>query len=472
MKHSAFNRLVPLTVAAALFMENMDSSVIATALPAIARDLGEDPVTMKLAFTAYLISLAVFIPLSGWAADRYGARHVFRLAIATFTVASIGCALAWSLESLVAARAVQGIGGSMMIPVGRAILLRSVPRERIVDAMIYLTLPALVGPLVGPPLGGFITVAFDWRWIFWINVPFGILAVVLASLYMPDVRAEEREPFDLTGFLLSGLGLAALVGGLTVFSSDAAPRGVAPGLMLAGVLMLALYVRHARRRTQPILRLTLMEIITLRSSLLGGVFFRLGAGALAFLMPLLLQLGFGFDAFHSGSLTFAAAVGAMSMKFAARPVLRALGFQRVLVWNALICAVFLVAFGWFTAATPALIIFAVLLAGGFFRSLQFTSLGALAYADVEPRDMSQASTLFSTVQQFAIAAGVAIAALVLSIMREGHGGGALTPGDFGAAFAVLAAITALSALAHWRLPANAGAVVAGRSPVATAERLA
>ena len=461
-----FSRVVPLTVAAAFFMHDMDGTVIATALPTIAADLGEDPVSLKLAFTSYLLSLAVFIPLSSWIGERFGARNVFRIAIAVFTLASIGCALAGSLFELVAARALQGLGGAMMIPIGRAILLRSVPKARIVDAMIYLTIPALIGPLIGPPLGGFIMVAFDWRWIFWINVPFGVLGIVLATLYMPEVRSEAAPRFDLMGFLYSGLGLSAVVTGLTLFAGSSVAPVLAVALSAAGLLLLALYVRHARRHSAPVIQISLLSIRTLRSSLIGGSYFRIGAGALAFLMPMYLQLGFGFDALQSGLVTFAGALGAISLKIAARPLLRQFGFRHILIWNAAVCAGFFLVFALFTAQTPALLIFAVLLAAGFFRSLQFTSLAALAYSDVEHRDVSQVSTLFSTVQQFAVAAGVAVGALSLDAMRALRGDATLAPMDFAVTFALLAGLTLISALAHTRLPPDAGAQVSGRSAVA------
>jgi EmrB/QacA subfamily drug resistance transporter len=458
-----FSRIIPLTVAAALFMENIDSTVIATALPSIARDLAVDPVVLKLAFTSYLISLAAFIPLSGWLADRLGARNVFRAAIVIFALASIGCARATSLETLVTARAFQGVGGAMMIPVGRAILLRAVPKSQIVRAMVYLTVPALVGPLIGPPLGGFITEAFNWRWIFWINLPVAALGLVLATLYMPDARDDAARPFDARGFLLTSIGLSSLVFGFTSVTGGFVPVPVALGLAAFGLALSLAYVRYARTRRYPILDLNLIRIHTLRASLLGGVLFRMGAGALAFMMPLMLQLGFGLDAFQSGSLMLAAALGAMTMKFAAPPLLRRLGFRTILIGNALISAFFLLVYGGFSAATPHILIFAVLLAGGFFRSLQFTSLGALGYADVAPADAAQASTLSSVVQQFSIAAGVALAALVLDLMRLARGSDTLLASDFSFAFAAMAALTALSALIFYRLAPDAGAAVSGKA---------
>jgi EmrB/QacA subfamily drug resistance transporter len=454
--------LIPIVVASALFMENMDATVIATSLPAIAADLGEDPVILKLAFTSYLLSLAVFIPISGWCADRYGARRVFQAAIATFTLASIWCASAGSLAELVAARALQGLGGAMMVPVGRLIVLRAVPKHRLVSAMAYLTVPALVGPVIGPPLGGFITTYFHWRWIFWINVPVGIIGIALAWAFMPNTRAEHSPPLDLTGFLLSGLALSALIFGFSTLGRSLFPGAVAPSLVVVGAILGIAYWHHQRRTAHPILNLDLLRVPTFRSSVLGGSLFRIGAGAIPFLLPLMLQVGFGLDPFTSGSLTFVAAAGAIAMKFTAHPILKAFGFRAVLTVNALISASFLLAMGLFTAATPFWLIIAVLLTGGFFRSLQFTSLNAIAYADVAHERMSQATSLAGVAQQFSASAGVAFAALMVEAARAVRGDHSLEPADFMIGFFAVAAVTALSALSHARLSPDAGAEVSGR----------
>ena len=265
------SRLIPLIIASALFMENMDSTVIATSLPAIARDLGTDAIVLKLAFTTYLLSLTVFIPISGWLADRYGSRHVFRVAIAVFTLGSLACGFATSLGGLVAARGLQGIGGAMMVPVGRIILLRTVPKAELVDALAWLTIPALIGPLVGPPVGGFITDTFGWRWVFWMNLPFGILALVLATVLMPDTRVDKVPKLDTLGFLLSGLGLSSFIFGLTVMGRDLLPGWTPTLLVLFGAVMTGLYVRHTRRTENPILDLSLLRIETFRTGVVGGI---------------------------------------------------------------------------------------------------------------------------------------------------------------------------------------------------------
>ena len=306
--------MIPMVVAAGLFMENMDQTVIATSLPAMALDLGTDPVTLKLAFTSYLISLAVFIPISGWTADRFGARSIFQLAMVVFTLGSIGCGMAQSLPWLIAFRMLQGVGGAMMVPVARLIILRLIPRTEMLEALAYLTVPALIGPVVGPPLGGFITTYWHWRGIFWINVPVCLLGVVLAYLLLPDVRGDKRETLDWRGFLLSAYALSAMLFGATLIGRASISVVWTGLLILSGGLAARAYVVHARRTVHPILELTLLKIPTFQSGVVGGALFRIGIGAIPFLLPLMLQLSFGLSSFESGSLTFAAAAGEPSFR--------------------------------------------------------------------------------------------------------------------------------------------------------------
>ncbi|MGE3874464.1 MAG: DHA2 family efflux MFS transporter permease subunit [Parvibaculaceae bacterium] len=457
-------RVIPLVVAAALFMENTDGTVIATSLPAIAADLGEDPVILKLAFTTYLLALTVFIPISGWCADRFGARNVFRAAIAVFTLGSIACGLSTSLEGLIAARALQGMGGAMMVPVGRLIILRTVSKAEMVSALAMLTIPALIGPLLGPPLGGFITTYFHWRWIFWINVPVGLLGVALATIYMPDIREEGVPPLDVPGFFLSAFGLSALVFGATVLGrDDVLPAYGALSLVAAGLALTAIYIWHARRVRNPILDLDLFDIATFRSGTGGGSLFRVGVGAVPFLLPLMLQLGFQMTPFQSGSLTCAAALGALTMKFTAARILKRFGFRTVLIVNGLVSAATLAAQGLFTPETPHLVILAVLLAGGFFRSLQFTSLNALSYSDVPQREMGTATSLYSVAQQLSLAAGIVCAASVLELAQYLRGDLTLIVADFAYAFFAVALISALSVISHLKLAPDAGSEVSGRA---------
>lgn len=455
------SQIVPLIVACALFMENTDSTVISTALPAIAADLNQDPIALKLAITSYLVSLAVFIPISGWMADRFGARTVFRAALVVFMAGSLACAGADSLAGFVAARFFQGMGGAMMVPVGRLLILRTVPKSELVSALAYLTVPALLGPVFGPPLGGFITTYFDWRWIFLINIPIGILGIALATAFIPNVKEPDPPPLDLVGFLLLGPGLAALMLGLATGGRHLLPLSVSIGCVVGGVICLALYLWRAARIDHPILRLGLLRIQTFRAAVLGGSLFRVGVGSIPFLLPLMLQLGFGLNPFESGLLTFSAAVGALFMKTIAARILRAYGFRTVLVVNALVSAAFIAANALFTPATPQAVIITILVVGGCCRSLQFTSLNAIAYADLPSRDMSAATSLASVAQQLALSAGVALGGFVLETVRLARGHGEVLSEDFAPAFLTVAAVSALSVLFFTGLKPDAGAEMSG-----------
>jgi EmrB/QacA subfamily drug resistance transporter len=455
-------RLIPLIVATALFMENMDSTVIATSLPAIAADLGTSPLTLKLAITSYLLSLAVFIPASGWTADRFGARMVFSLAVAVFMAGSIGCALSSSVTHFVIARIVQGMGGAMMTPVGRLVLLRSIDKSALVNAMAWVTVPALVGPVIGPPLGGFITTYFSWHWIFLINIPIGLLGIFMAMRYIDPIRSEAPERFDLYGLVLAGIGLGGIAFGLSVAGLNLLPWTIVAALMAIGSISMTLYLIHARRTASPVLDFTLMRLPTLRASIIGGFLFRLGIGALPFLLPLLMQVGFGLSPFRSGLVTFASAVGAMGMKTLAARIIKTFGFRNVMMINAIVSSVFLAACGLFTVTTPLLLIMIILVVGGFFRSLQFTAINTVAYAEVEPVQMSRATTLVSVNQQLAISAGVAVGAFsVESTMLVRHVQ-ELSAADFAPGFIVVAIISAVSAYFFYQMPVDAGHQVSGR----------
>jgi EmrB/QacA subfamily drug resistance transporter len=456
--------LVPLIVAVALFMENMDSTVIATSLPAIAADIGTNPLALKLAVTSYLLSLAVFIPMSGWTADRFGARKVFATAIAVFVAGSIGCALSGSLTDFVIARIVQGMGGAMMTPVGRLVLIRSVDKRALVDAMALVSLPAMVGPITGPPLGGFITTYASWHWIFIINVPMGLLGIVLALRYIEDVRMPMRDPFDLTGMALAAISVAGLAFGCSVLGVGVVPWPLAATLIAIGAITFAFYLRHARKVPAPVLDFSLLALPTFRASVIGGFFFRMGIGALPFLLPLLLQVGFGFTPFQSGLTTFTSTLGAFFMKTLASRILKRFGFRPVLIVNAVVSAAFLAACAWFSTTTPFAVMVAVLLVGGFFRSLQFTSTNVLAYAQVDDRRMSRATALAAVGQQLSLSAGVALGGATVELTVWSKGDAAITAGDFPPAFLLVAAISAVSAFIFARLPPDAGAELAHRTP--------
>ena len=454
--------VIPLVVACALFMENMDSAVLSTALPAIAAGIGVDPLVLKLALTAYLMSLAIFVPASGWVADRFGARNVFRWAIAVYLAAAVGCAFSTSLTAFVVWRFIQGIGGAMMVPVGRAVIVRSSEKSDLVRALSWVALPALIGPMIGPPISGLIVTTLDWHWIFFLNLPIGIAGIVLATLLFPPDEPLDPEPFDTKGFLLAGLGLAGMMIAATTTGRRIVPLGITLGALAVGLTCLALYVRHARIVDRPILKLALLKTRTVGISVIGGSFFRLGSGANAFLLPLMLQLGFGYDALQSGLITFSGAIGALAMKFLAAPILNRFGFRNVLVWNALVCSASLAVIALFDATTPVLVMMAILLAAGFARSLQFTSLNAIAFSNLDRRDIAKATSLGSVAQQLSLAFGVAIGALAVDLAQSLHGHATPVATDFHAAFLAVAAISLVSFFAMFRLPRSAGTDLARR----------
>jgi EmrB/QacA subfamily drug resistance transporter len=456
--------LTAFIIATALFMENMDGTVISTSLPAIALDLHESPIVLKLALTSYLLTLAVLIPASGWVADRFGARTVFCSAIVVFTLGSILCGASTSLAWLIGARVFQGLGGAMMVPVGRLVLLRSVQKTDLVNALAYLTVPALIGPVAGPLLGGFITTYFNWRWIFWINVPIGMLGVALSLRFIANLREEEVPRFDFKGFVLSGAGLLGLITGLSLIGRGMAPYWEVAAMIAVSLALLAAYARHAGENEDAILDLKLLKIQTFFAGVVGGLIFRIGIGALPFLMPLLLQIGFGLTPFESGSLTFATAAGALLMKFTASTALRWLGFRSALIMNSLISGAIMAAYALFTPSTPHWLILLALLCGGFFRSLVFTALNAISYADIDPPRMSRATSFASVSQQTSGALGVAIAAICIQVIQFGFGDRTLYARDLSTAFVLVAIISTLSTLIFVRLKPDAGAALSGKAP--------
>jgi EmrB/QacA subfamily drug resistance transporter len=469
MDSSPSDRIVPLIVATALFMENMDSTVISTSLPAIAQALGTNPLALKLAVTSYLLSLAICIPASGWTADRFGTRNVFRAAIGVFVLGSIGCAASHSLEEFVLARIVQGAGGAMMTPVGRLIMVRSIDKRRLVNAMSLVTIPALIGPICGPPLGGFITTYASWHWIFLINVPIGFVGIAMASRFIPNIRIEHPDPFDFVGFVLAGGAIAGLAFGLSAMGLEFLPTSVVASLLCGGAISALAYLIHARRTPAPILDLNLFRLPTFRASIFGGFLFRLGIGALPFLLPLLLQIGFHLTPFESGLITFTTALGSMFMKAAVASVLHRFGYRNVLLYNALISSVFLTACASFVQGMPFAAMVAILLSGGFFRSLQFTAINTIAYAEIEPAKMSRATAMVAAAQQLSLSTGVAIGALVVELMLRLRHSTTMGINDFPPAFLFVGLLSASAVFIFMRLPHDAGAELAGRKPEAAGE---
>jgi EmrB/QacA subfamily drug resistance transporter len=457
------NVLIPLIVACALFMENMDSTVISTSLPAIARDIGESPLALKLALTSYLVSLAVFVPISGWVADRFGSRTVFAAAIATFMGGSLLCAASDTLVAFVGARFIQGLGGAMMVPVGRLVLMRAIPKREYVAALNYLTIPALLGPVTGPALGGAITLYFHWRWIFLINIPISILGLFLVLRHIPDIRESQIPPFDLRGFALSGFGLSVLMLGLSSLGGHLMPLELTAACIVIGALTLAAYVLHARRAAHPVIDLRLLKLPTFFHGVVVGSLFRIGLGATPFLLPLLLQIGFGLNPLQSGLLTCAAAVGAMFMKTLTVRILRRWGFRSVLTINGVIASTTVATFGLFTGATPHVVIFAVLLVSGCLRSLQFTALQAISFADISHAGMSQATSIASMAQRLAQSVGIAVGAYMLELSSVAMGHASIVASDFWPAFVGIALLSVISPLWHRRLTRDAGLEVSGHA---------
>jgi EmrB/QacA subfamily drug resistance transporter len=458
-------KIVAMIVSSAVIMQQLDSTVVTTALPQMAISLHTDPVRLSVAVTAYILSLAVFIPVSGWAADRFGGRNVFRAAIALFTLGSILCGLSGNTIELTAARVLQGLGGSMMVPVGRLVLFRSIDKAAMIGIMAYLQVPAQLGPVLGPPIGGFITSYFSWRWIFLVNVPLGILGIVLVTIFFDNPKEEgPPRPLDWLGFTLTGAALFCIMNGIESIGRGHGDVAEVIGLFVLGAVLGALALRHLRRTPHPVLDLSVFRIPTFRTSITGGSLFRAGAGTLVFLLPLLLQVVFGMSAVASGSITFASAVGSMTMKATARPILKLFGFRRVIVVNSVISAAAIAMCALFTAATPVTVIFTTLLVAGFFLSLQFTATQAMGYADVEQQQLSTATSIASMTQQLSRGFGISFVAALLHLSLGWRGASALSTFDFKVAFAGAAVMALLCLPFGLFLHPDAAAEVSGHQP--------
>ena len=454
------NRITPLILAVALFMEMMDSTVIATSLPAIAADIGTEPISLKLALASYLVALAIFIPISGWMADRFGARNVFRGAIVVFMLGSIACAFADSLLTFVLARFVQGVGGSMMTPLSRLILIRNTPKKELINAWAWLTVPALFGPLAGPPVGGFLTTYFSWHWIFYINIPIGIIGIILASKYLSGTGYREKRKLDWVGFLLCGSSFSGLIFGLSVISLPALPPIFGVSVAAAGFICGIIYVFYAKRVENPVLDLRVFEEPIFKTATYAGFVFRVAIGGVPFLFPLMLQIGFGYSPFEAGMITFIGAVGAISMKFFLRPALKKFGFRSLLIVGVCISAVLTVGQGNFSAQTPVWVMMSLLLFMGFFRSMYFTSLNTLTFTQTTPAHTASATVISSVSIQLAFALGVAITALLLEGIAFARGV-EVGVAEMQIVFFILAGITVLSLLPLFALSKQVGDDVSG-----------
>lgn len=454
-----------LLVAGAFFMEFIDGTVIATALPDMAKSFGVQAVDLNIGISAYLITLAVLIPASGWIADRFGARKIFTLALAIFTLASVLCGLSTTLESFLAMRILQGVGGALMVPVGRLAVLRTTPKHQLITAIATLTWPALVAPIIGPPLGGFITSYANWRWIFFINVPLGLLAIVLALRFIPTIRDDDRRPFDLAGFIATAIAMVSLVYAMELLGAQH-PEGVLTIALLAlGVGTFAFSLRHFRRADYPMIRLDALQVPTFRVTMYGGSLFRASISAVPFLLPLMFQVGFGMNAFQAGSLVLAVFVGNLTIKPATTPLIRWLGFKKLLLINGALNVLALLACALLTPSTPVWLILLILYLGGVFRSIQFTGISTLAFADVPSAQMSYANTLFSTATQLAVGLGISLGAIGIRIganVSEWLGINAVPGISFRLAFVAIALICLIGMVDTLRLAKDAGSAVSVR----------
>lgn len=461
---SVQTRLIALVVAVTFFMENLDATVIATALPKMAAGFGVTAVDMNIGISAYLIAVAIFIPLSSWVADRYGARRVFASAIVIFTLASLLCGLSQNLEMFVFARMLQGVGGALMVPVGRLAVLRHTDKKDLVKMIAVITWPGLVAPILGPLVGGLIVTHASWPWIFYINLPLGILALAATLWLVPAGRESNVRKFDGLGFVLLACACALILGGLEWLGAQDGNSLLTGAVLVAlGLVFSALAVRHCRNRADALLPLATMKFQTFRASIYGGSLFRLAISALPFLLPLLFQVGFGLSPVDAGSLVLAVFAGNLAMKPFTTPIMQRFGFRTVLLVNGVIGVVSIAACAAFTAQTPFWLIAAVLFLGGLSRSMQFSCYNTIGFADVPKARMSEASALFSMFFQLAMGIGVTFAALLLrmSMAVQGHEIHAL-PADFRVAFLGVALLGILGLIDVARLPKDAGASVLQR----------
>ncbi|WP_323382437.1 MFS transporter [Myxococcus dinghuensis] len=449
-------------MASALFMEFVDSTVLSTALPTLSVAFGTDPIHLKLALTSYILALAVLAPASGWVADRFGPKRVFMLAMVVFLTGSVLCGFSRTLPQLVVFRTLQGLGGALMTPVGRLIVVSSAPRERLVSALSWFTMPALVGPLLGPPLAGIILGVASWPWIFFINVPVGLLGMAAVARFVPRLEQPDPGPFDWKGFALAVVAITLLIGAAETLGIGLVPPLLQAGVVAVAVMATVLYVRHARRESRPVLDLGLFKVATFRASTVGGGLVRMGLGATPFLLPLLFQVGLGWGPFEAGVVTIGTSLGALSCKPVAPWIIRRVGFRSTLIGSNMASAVLTAVPALFRSSTPIPVIFAALFISGFVRSLQFTATNAVAYADISTDRMSTASTMAVVTQQVGLAMGISFGALMLHVAR-GKGDLPLTPDRFVLPFVAIAIVSSLAGPMFRRLPASAGSRIGGRA---------
>jgi EmrB/QacA subfamily drug resistance transporter len=450
--------LVIILVAATFFMENLDGTIITTALPSMAKDFGVSAVDVASGMTSYLLTLAVLIPVSGWFSDRFGARRIFTLAIAIFTGASILCGLSDSLPMFIFARVLQGVGGALMVPVGRTVVLRGTPKEGVIRAIALITWPGLVAPVVGPAIGGFITTYASWHWIFFINVPLGLIGILM-SLYLLEPEKEiQHKPFDYVGFILGGLALSTLIYGLEL--SHHLEKNYIMVLATMGIFGFSTYFayHHLRKCDHPLVDLKLLDIPTFSVSIEAGLFFRSTLAAIPFLMPLLFQLQFGMDPFAAGLMVLSIFIGNLAMKAVTSPILHRFGFKRVMIINGVLSILSIIACIFIDPNMPVAIIIAILFLNGIFRSMQFTSINTIGFADLSPGQISSASAITSASMQLGNTLGVALASLGLVVAHNlgDTQSSSLSLQDFQMSLAFIAFISFMGLVCLFRLPSNAG----------------
>jgi len=456
--------LIPAIIGSALLMQTLNATVITNALPAMAHTFGVEPLRLNIAITVYLLSAAVFLPLSGWLADRFGARRIFMISIVLYAAGSAACGFAGELWHLILFRFIQGAAGATLMPVGRLVLLRTTPKSELVGALSVVTMPALLGPVLGPVIGGAIVTFADWRWIFFMNLPIAALGLFLVNRYVPEVREQAPPPVDVLGIVLTGLGLAALIFGFENVGRDALSPWAVAGLFALGFASLTAYGWHASHTPHAVVQLSIFRKPTFSASVIGGGFMRIAMGANPFLLAMLLQVAFGMSAFAAGTMTFISAVGALVMKTTAPPILRRFGFRPVLLVNAVIVGASFIAYAFFRPDWPHWAIMLVLGVGGFFRSLQFTSLNGLAYAEIDSEEMSRAATTSSMVQQLVQSIGIGLSASLLHGLMVWRGAPRLTVEVVSPAFIIVGLVTMISMFWFARLPADAGDEMNGRKP--------
>ncbi|HEY4199165.1 MAG TPA: DHA2 family efflux MFS transporter permease subunit [Devosiaceae bacterium] len=451
--------IIPAVVAVAFLMEQLDSTIIVTAVPDMANSLDVTPLSMNLAVTTYILTLAMFIPVSGWFADRFGARRIFALALLIFTLGSVLCGLATSFPMLIATRALQGFGGAMMTPVGRLILIRSFPRNQLVSAMTYMTLPAVIGPVIGPLLGGFLTTYLSWRWIFFVNIPFGLLGAFMALRFVDDIRGDDTVKFDFIGFLMVGAGFSLLLYGIENVGRPSIPIPAIAAVLVLALVLLVGFAFYARRVAAPAVDLTLFRDRAFRIGTLAGGLARVGLNGVPFLLPLMLQLGFGLSPIVSGSLTFVSAFSSLTIRPILQWLLRNFGFDRVLTCSAITGSISIAGFALLEPGTPYWIIITLVFVFGLMRSAQFMTSNTLSYADTPAVQLSRATSLGGVLQQLSVSFGVSLAAMFLGLIAPSEG--AISPREFHIVFLLLAVIPLLAIPGFLRLHPEDGKQVSG-----------